>query len=166
MTSSADGERVLESSEVLFEFGDGTDPDPDLAPCRAEPVGDMAYRLLEQPLSYQAKFDDIVRAEACDDGTLKFQSILKKARTIPLEFVLSQAVVDSAEFQAYCRGLSERGIHWERMCVGIFVCFPPWREAKAVRRHLEAIFKTHSPPEKPTSFWERLRGMLSRREPG
>ncbi len=143
--------------EVLFEFGEEIDPEPSLAPCRAKRVGDGLYELLEQPLSKRAKYGDVVRAELSADASLCFTGVEKKARTIALEFSVPQHMFESEEFQAYCASLAEKKIHWELIAGSIFLCFPPWREAKEVRRAVLDVGAAYESASRPQGFWDKVR---------
>ena len=123
---------MADSIPMLIEFeGDGTlveFPDEQAtAKIELRQVGPRLFRIVSVPLMIEAvRFGDIIEAEACTDGGLRFVRVAEPGGWRTYDFLLSADMIESERITTIKeRVLSLEG-HCERVCGGIlFLCLPP-----------------------------------------
>lgn len=102
------------------------------------PIGDRLYRLDGVPVFVEsAAFGDVIEAEPCDGGRLRFVRVTEPGGWRTFDYILPANKLDGEWAQALLAELMARGGHWERVLDGLlFVCVPsgwdvdptPWVE--------------------------------------
>ena len=85
------------------------------------------YRLDGVPFGVEsASFGDIIEAELCEDGRLRFMCVAEPGGWRTFQYLLSAQAIEFERVQSLLRELEARGGHWERMFGGLLcICIPP-----------------------------------------
>lgn len=111
-----------DTETVYVTFDDGASFESILV----TPLSSDTFRLEETPLSEEGlSFGDVIRVEKVETGQHKFVQVVSKAEYQSYRWLLSQRVVESLEFKAFCETIMRAGGMWERALGGLVIVHIP-----------------------------------------
>jgi hypothetical protein len=114
---SADG------SEIYVEF-----PNEEISVnLELTQVGPRLFRIGSVPLLIEvASFGDVIEADSCSDGGLRFVRIAERGGWRTYDFWLSTKMIESEHIASILNRVLSLGGHWEHVFDGVlFLCLPP-----------------------------------------
>ncbi|HEY6252019.1 MAG TPA: hypothetical protein VI685_18845 [Candidatus Angelobacter sp.] len=105
------------------------------------PLGGNMYRLEESSMLAEARYHDIIEAEAISDGTLRFVRVAAPSNLKTVSCTLPDAEFESPALSALLDRVMAAGGNWERVFGGVLLLHLPAGEEGAVLDQLKGLTK-------------------------
>ena len=105
-------------------------------------AGADIFRLEESSFVGEARHPDLIRASLKADGSLEFREIVSPSGLHTAAWLLSRALIESAEFSSVLDWVRSVGGNWERALGGLLLVHVPPHYADMVRDRINSFFPT------------------------
>jgi hypothetical protein len=102
-------------------------------------VGPGLFRFEESSLLGEAHYHDIIRASLKVDGSLEFEGVALPSGLHTEEWLLSKALIESAEFRSVLNWVTSVGGNWEQAFGGLLLLHVPPHLADTARDRINFL---------------------------